>query len=145
VPRNLPLRRTGCSVRAMARPPRASGPLTVVAGVLERGCAPDHPVLAVLDVQGVAAEPTPMREQHTRGAGRVDRDVGRDRVGAVADVHRDRLRHLFAARIVDIPVARLGELRPLRGQDRYRGPRFERQSIVDARLRPPETLLAYFL
>src|SRR5277367_1598982 len=77
-----------------------------VVGVLE---------LAVLDVQGVAAEPGPMGEQDSTGVRRVDGDLDRDRVRAVADVRRHRFGDLGRTGIVHIAVPRLGQLGPVGG------------------------------
>jgi hypothetical protein len=54
--------------------------------------------LAVLDVEGVAAEPGPVGEQDPSGLLGVDGDLDRDGVGAVADVRGDRLGDLGRAR-----------------------------------------------
>ena len=60
-----------------------------VVGVLE---------LAVLDVEGVTAEPRAVCGQDTLGLLGLDVDLDGDRVGAVTDVGRDRLGNLRAIR-----------------------------------------------
>ena len=78
----------------------------------------------------MAAEPGPVGEQDPAGVLGVDGDLDRDRVGAVADVRRDRLGHLRAAGVVHVPVARLGQLGPLGGEDLDRVAILERQRLV---------------
>ena len=60
----------------------------------------------------MAAEPRALREEDAAALRRVDLHLDADRVGAVADVRGDRLRHLGAVWVVDVAVARLRELRP---------------------------------
>ena len=66
----------------------------------------------VLDVQRVPAEPGAVGEQHALRAGRGDVHQRADGVGAVADVHRLGLGDLGDVGVVDVAVARAGELRP---------------------------------
>ena len=69
----------------------------------------DEPV--VLDVQGVAAEPAAVREQHAFGAALRQVDLGADRVRPVADVDRNRLGDLGATGAVDVAIPGRRELR----------------------------------
>jgi hypothetical protein len=57
--------------------------------LLEANPVVDSLQLAVLDVQGVAAEPRALREENSTRLVGVDRDLDTDRTGAVPDVRRD--------------------------------------------------------
>ena len=92
--------------------------------------------LAVLDVEGVAAEPGPVREQDTLGILGVEGDLDRDGVGAVTDARRDRLGDLSGAGVIDVPVPWLGQLGPVGGEDLNDVAVLQRQGAVLAGLRP---------
>ncbi len=94
----------------------------------------------VLHVERVPAERRAVREEHALGARRGDVDQRADRVRAVADVDRLRLRHLGGVREVDVAVARRREHGPRGEHDLERRAVVEREGAVPARLGVPEVL-----
>src|SRR5262249_61746374 len=76
----------------------------------------------VLHVEGMPAEARAMREQDALGTGRGNVDLGADGEGAVADIDRLSLRDVGDVGVVDVAVARAGQLRTRGGQDLDRGP-----------------------
>src|SRR5262249_11772084 len=94
--------------------------------------------LTAAHVERVAAEAGALRDDHAAGLLGLDLELGRDRVGAVADARRDRLRDLGSAGVVDVLAAGLRALGPLGAEDLDRPARLEREGVVRPSLGPPE-------
>ena len=117
---------TGVRVRIGAAALSGAASQTATANVVYIGAA------------ALAAEAAPVREQHTPGLRRVDRDVGRDRVGAVADVDRLGLGGVGDIGVVDVAVAWAGQLWPRCVDDLDRGSVVEREGAVVSGLGEPQ-------
>src|SRR6266700_6613013 len=82
---------------------------------------------------------TPMGEDHPLGSIVWNLDLGSDRIRAVADNDRRRLRYLGRVRVVDIAVVRLCHLRA-RSEDNFESYAvIQRKALVFARLEEPQT------
>ena len=92
----------------------------------------------VLDVESVAPEAGPVREEDAFRAGRRDVDERADHERAVLDVDGLPFRDGGSVRVVDVGVAWRGELRPRRRVDLDGRAVVEREAVVRAGLGEPE-------
>ena len=92
----------------------------------------------VLDVEAVATEARPLREEHALGAGLGEVDQRADDERPAPDHDGLGLGHLGVVGEVDVAVARRRQLRARRHEDLQRRPVVEREALVGAGLGVPE-------